>query len=56
MNFYSELVSSPGGLAPNDIIAFETQAAKYGFIRIVEVNSAPQNGNSTITFDIKVAK
>ncbi|MCB2219333.1 MAG: hypothetical protein KQI35_02980 [Bacteroidetes bacterium] len=55
-DFYSELVSNPGGFAVGDIIAFETLSGNYGLIKITEVNPGANNGLSTIKYDVKVEK
>ncbi|MCF8378374.1 MAG: hypothetical protein K9H49_02285 [Bacteroidales bacterium] len=53
-NFFSELISNPGGFAVGDVLAFETHTGNRGLLIIKEVNSASPNGNSTIKYDIKV--
>ncbi len=55
-DFYSELLSNPGGFAVNDVLAFETHTGKYGFIKITAVNPGTSNDLSTITYDLKVMK
>lgn len=55
-DFFSELMSTPGGFAVNDVIAFETHAGKRGLIMVTAVNPGTSNGTSTITYDIKVIK
>lgn len=55
-DFYSELISNPGGFAAGDIIAFETQEGNRGLLIVREVNSATPNGDSTIKYDLKVEK
>ena len=55
-DFVSELQSNPQGFEVDDIIAFETDAGKQGLLRIREVNPGASNGESTIRYDVKVAK
>ncbi|MCD4695837.1 MAG: hypothetical protein K8S16_06310 [Bacteroidales bacterium] len=55
-NYFSELMSNPGGFEVGDVLAFETQGGKRGLILITEVNPGTTNGESTIKFNVKVVK
>ncbi|MEZ5196228.1 MAG: hypothetical protein R2764_07475 [Bacteroidales bacterium] len=55
-NYFSELMSNPGGFAVNDVIAFETYMGKRGLILITAINPGTTNATSTITYNIKVVK
>ena len=56
LNFFSELLSNPGGFDEGDVIAFELYTGKWGFIKVTDVNPGATNGDSTITYDVKVMK
>ncbi|MCD4696863.1 MAG: hypothetical protein K8S16_11555 [Bacteroidales bacterium] len=55
-DFFSELLSNPGGFEVGDILAFETHDGNRGLILVTEVNPGTPNGNSTIKYDLKVEK
>jgi len=55
-NYFSENLSNPGGIAVGDIIAFETEVGNIGLIKINTINQGATNGESTISFDVKVEK
>jgi len=55
-NFFSEELSNPGGFAVGNVIAFQTFAGKRGLIKVTAVNPGTTNGESTITYDVKVMK
>ena len=52
----SELLSNPAGFAVGDIIAFETYDGNQGLIRLTDINPGATNGESVITYDLKVEK
>jgi hypothetical protein len=56
VNYYSEILSQPGGFEVNDIFAFQNQGGNRGLIVIREINEAVNPGESTIVFDMKVEK
>ena len=56
VNYYSEIVSQPGGFEVNDIFAFQNSDGNRGLMVIREIDEGATPGATTIIFDMKVEK
>lgn len=56
VNYFSEMLSNPGGFEVNDIIAFENPNGNRGLMLIKEIDDGASPAQSTIIFDMKVEK
>jgi len=56
VNYFSEILSNPGGFEVNDIIAFENPNGERGLLLVKEIDEGATVGESTIIFDMKVEK
>lgn len=56
VNYYSEIISQPGGFAVNDIFAFESPNGERGLLLVKEIDEGATVAESTMIFDMKVEK
>jgi hypothetical protein len=56
INFFSELLSTPGGFAVNDIIAFENPTGERGLLLVKVIDDGSNAAMSSVIFDMKVEK